>query len=334
MYSGKEHRGSDMAIQTFVFLDLETTGLIQGTVLPRVTEIALIAISRESICNGDKHSLPRVLHKLVLPVNPRKVIPPNVEDLTKLYNADMHLLQPFENGIYELIMHFLKRLTPPICFAAHNGNGFDYPIFLRELEHIDKILDNEILCIDTWRMFQDFFINCKRDLEPKAVQNLLSDEYNDSLLDVDMAVAEKEPQIIATTSTAQTMLPCDKYAKVINYETVEEYSNGVDVQSSKNPIQEVNEKTPKNQIMMLENISPQRPFKKIFPKKRLNFEREKPVSLKLGDIYEHMFGSNFSYNHSAEADCLAMIRCIMNISDFFLEWSQNHAIPLICCKKT
>jgi len=72
----------DMEIQTFVFFDVETTGLIQGRVMPRITEIALIAVSRESICNGNRDSFPRILHKLVLPVNPRKVIPPNVEHLT------------------------------------------------------------------------------------------------------------------------------------------------------------------------------------------------------------------------------------------------------------
>jgi len=71
-----------MKIQTFVFFDIETTGLIQGKIMPRITEIALIAVSRESICNGNKNALPRVLHKLVLPVNPQKVIPPNVEHMT------------------------------------------------------------------------------------------------------------------------------------------------------------------------------------------------------------------------------------------------------------
>lgn len=72
----------DMEIQTFVFFDVETTGLIQGKVMPRITEIALIAVSRESICHGNRDSLPRILHKLVLPINPQKVIPPNVEHLT------------------------------------------------------------------------------------------------------------------------------------------------------------------------------------------------------------------------------------------------------------
>jgi len=53
----------------------------------------------------------------------------------------MQVLQPFENELYELITYFLQRLTPPICFAAHNGNRFDYPIFLGELERINKVID-------------------------------------------------------------------------------------------------------------------------------------------------------------------------------------------------
>lgn len=180
-------------------------------------------------------------------------------------------------------------------------------------------------------MFQDFFKN--RDSEPKAVQDLLNDEYNDSLstLDMDM-MTEKDPK----TSIAQTMLPCDdSYIKIIrlNNTKSEEYINDVDVQSSKNPIQEANEKTPKNQIM--KNAFVQQPLKKNNPKKRLKFGScEKPISLKLNAIYEYMFDSNILYNHSAEADCLAMMRCVIKIADFFLDWSKNHAIPLICCKKT
>lgn len=53
----------------------------------------------------------------------------------------MQLLQPFESELHELITHFLQRLTPPICFAAHNGDKFDYPIFLEELERINKVID-------------------------------------------------------------------------------------------------------------------------------------------------------------------------------------------------
>ncbi|XP_018311013.1 uncharacterized protein [Mycetomoellerius zeteki] len=250
-----------MDIQTFVFFDLETTGLIQGNIVPRITEIALVAVSKESLRNGNKNCLPRILHKLVLPVNPQKVIPVKVQNMTKLYNEDMQVLQPFESELYELIIYFLQRLTPPICFVAHNGNKFDYPIFLEELKRINKILSDEILCIDTWKMFDDFFK--KKNLQPTLFQDLLNDEFNDSLSTLDMdVVTEEEPKIIATTSTAQTMFLCDdKYIKAIN-KKVDNCNNDVDVQSSKNFIQQVNEKTPKAQKTKLENSFVQRPVKK------------------------------------------------------------------------
>ncbi|XP_025262553.1 uncharacterized protein LOC105253675 isoform X1 [Camponotus floridanus] len=322
-----------MEIQTFIFFDLETTGLIQEKLMPRITEIALIAVGRESICNSNKASLPRVLHKLILPINPQKIIPPNVEYITKLFNDEMLLLQSFECEVYELIMRFLQRLTPPICFAAHNGKRFDYPIFLHELERINKVLDDKILCIDTWKMFKDFFE--KKDSEPKMIQNLLNDEYNDSLSMLDMNIGIIGQEATATSTSLMTST-YDGYIKTISnkkYDTNEVYNGNIDIESSKNFRQKDNEKTPENQIIRHEIGHIERPFKKNYPRKRLDFGcEERPVNLKLSTIYKYMFGSNVPQEHSAEADCLAMIRCVTNIVDFFLEWSGNHAIPLASCK--
>lgn len=75
----------DIQIQTFVFFDLETTGIYEGTVAPKITEIALVAVSRESICNNRQNSLPRILHKLVLPVNPKKTISPRAQYMTSKF---------------------------------------------------------------------------------------------------------------------------------------------------------------------------------------------------------------------------------------------------------
>lgn len=322
-----------MEIQTFIFFDLETTGLISGNQIPRITEIALVAVARKSIKSNDsKTSLPRVLHKLVLPINPQKVIPANVQHMTKLYNDEMMLLQPFECEVYELIMCFLQRLIPPICFVAHNGNRFDYPIFLQELERINKTFDNKILCIDTWKMFQDYFK--KRDSDAKLVHDCLTDNYNHSLsmLDIEKITMEQEVKISATTSIFQTTSHYDECIKVTNnkkYDINEKYNNDIDVEMS-NFRQKANEKTPETQIMRQhESVLVERPFKKN-PKKKLNFEHERPISLKLSDIYKYMFGSNFPHEHSAEADCLAMIRCVTNIADFFFNWSDNHAAPIAC----
>lgn len=197
-----------------------------------------------------------------------------------------------------------------------------------------KLLDNSILCIDTWKMFQDFFK--KRDAE--VVQDLLNDEYNDSLSVLNLDITTEE--IEDTITTSQTTLTLDDRicSKIINSEkrnTKEKHDSDIEERSLQHVKQQDNERTPKNQIIRLQNVFADRPLKKNNPRKRLNFEfRERPVNLKLSTIYEQMFDSNLSNAHSAEADCLTMIRCVINIADFFLKWSDNHAVPLIYCKKT
>jgi hypothetical protein len=180
-------------------------------------------------------------------------------------------------------------------------------------------------------MFQDFYK--KKNLELELIQSLLNDEYNDLLSVLDMNAITEEIKGVITANTSQISLTVNNKtcSKIINNEkhNTKEKCDDIKEQSLK-----VNERTPENQIIRLRNVFADRPFKKTNPRKKLDFgSKEKPVSLKLSAIYEHMFDSNLPHEHSAEADCLAMIRCVINIADFFLKWSDNHAIPLIYCKK-
>ena len=63
-------------IQTFLFFDLETTDFIRKSKFPNITELAMIATSRDFIKPNlrDKLRLPRVLHKLLIPIRPKTVI--------------------------------------------------------------------------------------------------------------------------------------------------------------------------------------------------------------------------------------------------------------------
>lgn len=79
-------------IKTLVFLDLETSGLPRGFNPSRITEIALVAASREHII--EKHLgvskenntvdlfLPRVLNKLNFAVYPCKLIQPAASEVS------------------------------------------------------------------------------------------------------------------------------------------------------------------------------------------------------------------------------------------------------------
>lgn len=79
-------------INTFVFYDIETTGLITCD-FPKITELAFTACSREHLLNANKNEIPRAVHKLLLVFNPQKVIQPDSTRITgKLINVTLNLL--------------------------------------------------------------------------------------------------------------------------------------------------------------------------------------------------------------------------------------------------
>lgn len=70
--------GLDMnrkCIGSYAFLDLETTGLPDLEFnKTKITEICIVAASKNSILNTERNDLPRVLNKLSICVNPAKQI--------------------------------------------------------------------------------------------------------------------------------------------------------------------------------------------------------------------------------------------------------------------
>lgn len=66
---------SRKCINSYAFFDLETTGLpdIEFN-KTKITEICLVASSKENILNTEKNHLPRVLNKLSFCINPFKQI--------------------------------------------------------------------------------------------------------------------------------------------------------------------------------------------------------------------------------------------------------------------
>lgn len=68
-------------IQTFVFFDTEATGL-PGCDAPKITELAMVACSRDHILGAAKNKVPRVISKLLLPFNPCKNIHPDSTNIT------------------------------------------------------------------------------------------------------------------------------------------------------------------------------------------------------------------------------------------------------------
>lgn len=71
-------------IETFIFFDIETTGL-RGII--EITELAMLAISRATLLDADnKNGLPRMLQKLLIQLKPSRSIEPEAAQITGMFN--------------------------------------------------------------------------------------------------------------------------------------------------------------------------------------------------------------------------------------------------------
>ena len=72
-------------VSTFIFLDLESTGLGGNGKQPRITELSLVAVHRDNLQDPCKGDIPRVLNKLTLCTYPMKVVEPEAAHITGQY---------------------------------------------------------------------------------------------------------------------------------------------------------------------------------------------------------------------------------------------------------
>nr|XP_020652365.1 three prime repair exonuclease 2-like isoform X2 [Pogona vitticeps] len=120
-------------IETFVFLDLEATGLPPSR--PKITELCLFAVARHAFENPQYDNLdskrmplfPRLVDKLCFCINPA----------------------------------FFNRQSPPICLVAHNGCGYDFPLLKVELSALGISGLDDIYCADTLKAMKT--LDCKNN---------------------------------------------------------------------------------------------------------------------------------------------------------------------------
>ncbi|XP_077983028.1 three prime repair exonuclease 2-like [Glandiceps talaboti] len=135
-------------IKTFVFVDVETTDLIShNKPMPRITEIAMVAVHRKALVSLEDI---RLKDKLLLCVDPITEINRRASEITQLSNDILkgQEKQEFNTNILITIRHFIKRQSPPVCLVAHNGDTFDFKVLKSELERLSGKFEN-ILCGDT-----------------------------------------------------------------------------------------------------------------------------------------------------------------------------------------
>ncbi|XP_030027396.2 three prime repair exonuclease 2-like [Manduca sexta] len=145
-------------IATFVFFDLETSGLpSEEHNRSRITELSMVAVRRDHILDQaelvkSKNSeplCPRVINKLTLCLNPRKMITDGSTRVTGMNNELLEHQAPFDLQVFSELDLFLNRLEKPVCLVAHNGMNFDFPIFKNHLDKLNVHLHDDLLCADS-----------------------------------------------------------------------------------------------------------------------------------------------------------------------------------------
>ncbi|XP_075774703.1 three prime repair exonuclease 2 [Pelodiscus sinensis] len=154
--------------QTFVFLDLETTGLPQEH--PRLAELCLFALHRRSLLQRPPQDaagapqLPRILDQLTLCIDPLKPFSPKAADITGL--SQQGLQENGKRGLDQAVARalggFLARQAAPLCLVAHNGFDYDFPLLRAELARVGAELPPGTGCLDTLRALQELGLGSER----------------------------------------------------------------------------------------------------------------------------------------------------------------------------
>lgn len=156
---GKSSR--PLFLSTLVLFDVETTGLPSANFNPEITELCMLACSRFSLENATDE--PRVENKLTLCFNPTRTISSIASKISGLNSDNLFHQKDFDASAVDLIQLFLNRLDSPVCFIAHNGLRFDFPLLRAQIMSVkgkDYNLNDStnapIICTDTLPLFREF----------------------------------------------------------------------------------------------------------------------------------------------------------------------------------
>ncbi|XP_072945827.1 three-prime repair exonuclease 1 [Epargyreus clarus] len=290
-------------IATYVFLDLETTGLpVEECNKTRITELSLIAVKRSHILDSNKGGSPRVQQKLTLCFNPGKLIYPQCTEITGLCNDLLEFESPFNKEAFNTINGFLNLLSKPVCLVAQNGLKFDFPILRNHINSLGVSFADDLLCADCLHAFFDV-------LKQKSVVVTPSDGYIDNMTsEEDSGVDEVDLYFLSNTLHMQE----------INERTPKKsgFSNNVLETPRKAQV-------PRNVRGGYSKVR-----RRVFWDETSQVSRPKPKeSYKLKHIYERIFNRPCIEAHRAENDCTIALQCSVALAKEFVLWvDQNHCL--------
>lgn len=377
-------------IQTFVFFDLETTGLTAGN--PRIVELSMVAVSRDHLLAmknsatpkpSDKnkefsssqtngHSvtsssdvqrknpvpkLPRVIHKYTRLYYPWKMLTAQVEAIHGLNNYDLEGMPSFDEASGQALLLFLN-LPKPVSLVAHNGNRYDFPLLMAELNRVgyaDKFLD--LLCVDSLPAIKDIDSLIEREdiVEiTKLAESFSIDDLDDPLLEEEFIPSKKWRSSECEAEKGKQGTLCQgrqpesvSYVGQGNQHTLEVSTaplltpvkchvpgqTSVPATPSKPAAQPPQPHTPDS--LQLGVPGPSGVHAKVTKessrvRRTLTYENngKRKVGARLSyaqvNIYKRLFGSEYAA-HRAESDCEALMAICGHYGSKFVEWADTFA---------
>lgn len=308
--------------KTFVFLDLETTGLIHFGAMPKITELTLIAIPTDTMTNKDDDSNLRVKHKLTLCFNPQKLINYEASQITGFTNEMLEHEKKFDISTIHLINSFLDHLQKPIVIIAHNGSRFDFKVLKWYYDKFKVPIDSELMCCDSIEVFRIISNMEKCDIQQPIVSEVpasppptvesapIQVDLNDSLDEEFFAEVER------IEMEERNRIFNSKNESLITM--IQQRNEKTPEQPTKNSISEPN-KRPRMSDRILASSAVKR---ELFPSSSNLTQTQKSsqrLSMKLRDVHYRFFASYPEEAHESEADVITLINCVNACKEDFIQ---------------
>ncbi|KAM3958165.1 uncharacterized protein ACR2FA_007806 [Aphomia sociella] len=319
-------------VSTYVFLDIETTGLPREELnKTKITEISMVAVNRDHVLDNEGVPIPRVQNKLTLCINPRRMVDPESTEMTKLCNDLLERQPPFNMEVYCIINNFLNVLSKPVCLIAFNGNNFDFPIIKTHVERLNESLPNDLLCADCLCAFYDIENESTSATIGQTVERVIDntatnvrtrkpENDNSSIVNESQVSISSNPVNIEMLTGAVNSKNYGSFIDTNEVDVIKEFMTSIDDTDFIKDMKQVNESTPKQQ--KFRTTEPRRIMK---ARRRFPWNDKRPnISYKLKDIYMRTFNSPLEDLHYAEADCIAALKVAMVKCQKFVPWVDKN----------
>ncbi|XP_055377253.1 uncharacterized protein LOC129609315 [Condylostylus longicornis] len=317
--------------ETYVIFDIETTGLpIYNFNKSNIIELCAMAISKTELFRSQT---PRVIHKLLLLFNPRRVIHPNSSKYSGLYNDQLEYEKIFDENAANTIAGFFQHLRGPICLVAHYGDKHDFPILKKAFEKINSNLPENVYCIDSYKAIVHIDAirqgaDIPKEIRENKYENTEKNQLESQNIDYKELLNEDEDLFIHFI---------DVYLDEIEKTETK----------NKNDIQKINETTPKRRFatdinqtnrfvarkaIKINSETGEKVKKNLFHTNQpennsKGFPKFKYGFYKLMKIYERYYNERPNILHQAEADVITLQKILFYYGNDFVKYCERNATP-------